>query len=54
MSVRCTSCMTIPRTDSRSHWDSQERSGDKYIAHADIDATVPADFDVRKVETSDE
>ena len=31
-----------------------ERSGDKYIAHADIDATVPADFDVRKVETSDE
>ena len=31
-----------------------ERSGDKYIAHGDIDATVPADFDVRKVETSDE
>lgn len=31
-----------------------ERSEDKYIAHADIDATVPADFDVRKVETSDE
>ena len=31
-----------------------ERSGDMFIAHADIDATVPADFDIRKVETSDE
>lgn len=26
-----------------------ERSGDKFIAHADIDVTVPADYDVRKV-----
>lgn len=31
-----------------------ERSGDKYAAHADIAAAVPADFDIRKVETSDE